>query len=184
MRSAARLFAVRWMLPVALVAVLALIVWLAGGFRTAAATAGPTADFEETLQLRRWTVQIHAGVPLTDVDEDGIETDPAFRVRAKVELTDDTSVSSFPDLIKVQVPNGPQTESRRIVGNRSDAFDPDLSREQVWDFGWSGRQAPEQVVIIVSDEQPSEGYIFADEWSVGDPVGVITAPVTDERSHG
>jgi hypothetical protein len=181
---------VGWLAPLVLVLALLLVVWVAGGFRPAEDLAGPRARLGEQLELRRWTITVHR-VVLVDLAPEGYDQDPAFRVRATVTLTGHETVDLLPErLIEVRVPGGPTTGGFRLVGsNRGFAFDPDVPREVLLDYPWpvweKPRQlpAPEEIAIVVRDEQWSYNYVFGDALTVRDPAGVIVTTVDDQRKR-
>ncbi|QDP97239.1 hypothetical protein FOE78_16085 [Microlunatus elymi] len=142
-RPSVRTVTLRWAIPIAAVLVLVLVTWTAGGFRPAAAVSGPRAELGQPIKLKRWLLTIHPRVVLTDVSIDGIDQDPAFRITATVESTADETIDIFPELIKVRTPSGPPTKDRSDVDfDTYQGFDPDVGSEQMWDFDWSGKQAP------------------------------------------
>jgi hypothetical protein len=181
---------VGWLAPIVLVLALLLIVWAAGGFRPAEDLAGPRARLGEQLELRRWTITVQR-VALVDLAPEGYDQDPAFRVEATVTLTGRETVDLLPErLIEVRVPGGPRTDGFRLVGSdRGYAFDPDVPRDVLLDYPWPDWEkpphlpAPEEVAIVVRDEQRSYNFVFGDELTVRDPAGVIVTAVDDQRKR-
>ena len=174
----------RWALPIVGVLLLTLITWLAGGFRPGSAVAGPQAALGRQLELRRWLITRHDRVVLTDVSPAGVDQDPALRIKATVELTADESVSVFPQLIDIRKPVRMDPADRKDADYAvPDDFDPDIPAEQIWDFPWSGKPVPEQIVITVRDEKMADNFLYGEDWATGDVTAVITAPVVDERTR-
>lgn len=180
----------RWVLPLCLVLAILFPVWLAGGFRPADRLAGPRAELGETLELRRWTITVHR-VALVDTSLEDYEQDPAFRVWARIVLTDDESQDFLPDgLIGVRVPGEPQPGTFGYQNqDRGMGFDPDVPREVIFDYKWPDADeprhlpAPDTVTVVVRDERWSYNYVWGDELKVGDPAGLITVPVDDRRKR-
>ena len=180
----------RWILPVVVVALLAGVSWAAGGFAKAPAVAGPDGALGEQIVLERWTITVER-VALVNTDVDGYEHDPAFRVWASITHTGEESQAFLPDrLIEVVVPGGPKPARPYLRGDpRGDQFDPDVPRQVAYDFAWPDSQedpvpvlpAPDDVSVIVRDEEQSDGYLSGREWGTADPAAVIKVRVDDER---
>lgn len=188
-RSRTRGLLTGWLIPVAILLVLVLIIWLAGGFKPASAIAGPQARLGEQIELRRWTVVVHR-IALVDTSPDGYDIDPSFRVWVTATLTDDESQPAPLDEIRVAVPGGPQPGDPTIQRGGADSdFGPDVPRALVLDFRWPDRDkpphlaAPGSVGIVVRDERISHNYIYGDDWVPGAPAGVIMTPVPDRRKR-
>lgn len=187
--SRARHLLTRWLIPVAIVLVLVLIIWLAGGFKPAPALAGPRVALGRTIELRRWTVVVHR-IALVDTSPEGYDIDPSFRVWATVTLTDDETQSAPLEEIQVAVPGGPQPGDPSIQGDAGNTdFGPDVPRDLVLDYRWPDRDkaphlpAPRSVGIVVRDERISHSYIYGDDWVAGQPAGVIIVRVDDRRKR-
>lgn len=185
--SPARRFLTRWLVPIAIALVLVLIIWLAGGFKPASASAGPPAMLDEEIQLRRWTVVVHR-IALVDTSPQGYDIDPAFRVWATVTLTDDESQPAPLEEIRVAVPGGPRPGDPSLQNDVANTdFGPDVPQNLVLDYRWPDRDkaphlpAPRSVRVVIRDERLTHNYIYGDDWVVGAPAGVITARVDDRR---
>jgi hypothetical protein len=186
---ASRAAVLAWVLSISGVVVLALIIWLAGGFRPAPNLSGPAAELGQPLELRRWTVVVHR-VSLVDTSLQGFEREPAFRVRATVTLRDRATVPTLPELIEVRVPDGPQPgRASSQDWTRGQQLDPDVPRPMVLDFRWpdsdgaAALPAPDRVAVVVHDEIRARSYLYGRDWATAPPAGVITVPVEDRRER-
>lgn len=180
----------RWILPVVVVALLAGVSWVAGGFGKAPREAGPAGSLGEQIVLARWTVTVER-VALVNTSEDGSEHDPAFRVWATITNTGEESQAYLSDnLIDVAVSGGPEPADPYLRNDpRGTQYDPDVTRRVAYDFAWPETSkdpapllpAPEQVSVIVRDEALSNGFLSGEEWGIDGVAAVIDVPVDDQR---
>lgn len=182
-----------WVTPAVLALVL-LGVWVGGGFRTAPPVGVRTYDLGQTITLQRWTIVV-AGVDLVDTTSYDSPQAPALRVALTATWTGEQSTYGLAHgLVAVVVPDGPAAspdESTVRVDRYSGDFDPDLPRSVGLDFTWpadatettSPVGAPAQVLVVISDERPSQNFIDASAWVPTRPIGHLLAPVRDLRAR-
>lgn len=192
--SRRRLLVTRWVAPVAAVAVLALVVALAGGFRDAPADAGPAAEVGEEVALARWRITV-TDAELTDTTLAGSPTDTTLRLHLRVTLTGEESEYSLPTgLVTVIGPDGiALPDGFQVDPQWRSGLDPDIPRDYVLDVAYPARDddgeqppltaAPEQVAVVIRDEQYAEGALFGWSWGIADVAAVVTAPVADVREQ-
>lgn len=189
-----RLLVTRWVAPVVAVAVLALVVALAGGFRDAPADAGPAAEVGEEIALARWRITV-TDVELTDTTIAGSPTDTTLRLHLQVTLTGEESEYSLPTgLVTVIGPDGTALpDGFQVDPQWRSGLDPGIPRDYVLDLSYPARDddgeqppltaVPEQVAVVIRDERYAEGALFGWSWGSADVAAVVTAPVDDVREQ-
>lgn len=169
-------------------------VWVGGGFRTAAPIGVRTYELGKPISLQRWTIVVD-GVDLVDTTSYDSPQAPALRVALTATWTGEQSTFGLAHgLVAVVVPDGPAAspdESTVRVDRYSGGFDPDLSRSTGLDFTWPMDatetsppvRAPREVLVVISDERPSQNFIDASAWVPTRPIGHVLAPVRDLRAR-
>lgn len=182
-----------WLTPAVLALVL-LGVWVGGGFRTAPPIGVRTYDVGQAISLQRWTIVVDR-VDLVDTSSYDSPQAPALRVALTATWTGEQSTyGSAHGLVAVVVPDGPAAspdESTVRIDRYTGGFDPDLPRSAGLDFTWPVDAtetsppvaAPQEVLVVISDERPSQNFIDASAWVPTRPIGHVLAPVHDLRAR-
>lgn len=191
--SRPRLARRHWVTPAVLALVL-LGVGLGGGFRTAPPIGVHSYDVGQVISLQRWTLVVE-GVDLVDTTSYDSPQAPALQVALTATWTGEQSTSGLAHgVVAVVVPDGPAAspdESTVRIDRYSGGFDPDLPRSLGLDFTWPADAtetsppvaAPAEVLVVISDERPSQSFIDSTSYVPTPPIGHVAVPVRDLRAR-
>ncbi|OYO01026.1 hypothetical protein B0O41_3060 [Propionibacteriaceae bacterium ES.041] len=193
-----------WLVTVLVLAVLATVIGLAGGWRPATADTGRGRALPagKEIRLARWKITV-LDAELSNVDPDGgYQTPDTIRLRFALENRGDKTSNEFPITVLGQDPDAtpgvltidPQTPERPDSVSDGGALgqlgvDPQIT--QPWTVEIAYQQgitvtAPTRIAVVVRDEKKTKSLASSspDDFEVADaPVGHLLVPLVDRRTR-